>query len=257
MLAAATQLVRASARSQARGMGRVTQLAILRGARGATETKSVDNLNGQPLVVGFNTAGIIVSPLGSAATPTGGYPTEGAGFYNRIGRRIRMKSLQISGQIAISGGNAAAIAAQFARVMVVYDRQPNGAFPSVSDVLQNYDQAGATSANQTAFQHLNMNNRDRFQVLRDRKLILPPLGINGVTAFSDQLVVDPNLGDNTTFLFKEFIKLNGAEFHAKASTGLIGDIATGSIFLLVISSADANATAGWQVQLTSRLKFLD
>lgn len=246
-----------SMRAASRGP-RPSQLAVLRGARGATEVKSVDNLNGQPNAIPFNTAGIVVSPLGSAATPTGGYPVEGAGFYNRIGRRIRMMSLQISGQIAPSTGNAAAVNEQFARVLVVYDRQPNGAFPSVADVLTNYDEAGGTSAAQPAFQHINMNNRDRFQILRDRKIILPPLGINGATpAAQTNIVVDANSSTGNKFLFEEFIRLNGAEMHSKASTGVIGDISTGSIFVLCVSSADSNATAAWTLYMTCRLKFLD
>lgn len=211
---------------------------------GATELKSTDQALTVSPIMTAGTISLVVAP-----------PLEGASFYQRIGRRIRMKSLEIRGEITPNNTNAAAVPQQFARIMVLYDRQTNGALPALADILTGFNAAGATTS--TVWDGLNMNNRDRFTVLRDRKLILNGLGINGATpANITGLSPDPNV-DNTSYVFREFIKLKGLETHFKASAGGVGDIATGSIVLLTVSSADANAAPAWQLAYGARLKFYD
>jgi len=62
----------------------------------------------------------------------------GTGFFNRIGSRVEMRSLQIRGIV----NSAATTTGNNLRMIVVYDRQPAGALPIVSDLLQSRDQAG-------------------------------------------------------------------------------------------------------------------
>lgn len=211
---------------------------------GATELKCVDTQGS--VTSPFNTIGLVTLVLNP--------PVEGASFYNRIGRRIRMKSLHINGWIQPSGGNAAAVPPQYARILVLYDRQANGALPAGSDILQAYNAAGGTS--NTFIDGLNMNNRDRFTILRDRKVVLPALGVMGATATSQtNLDPDPNLKKSLNY--QEFIKLKGLETHFKASAGGVGDISTGALLMMTITYQDANATAAWQLQYGARLKFYD
>lgn len=237
----------------------VSRQAIMRvtNPRAHFEIKAVDSQGGAGCVFDFLTAGTVYNALAAtSAAPTLGNPVEGSSFYNRIGRRIRMKSLQITGTIRPSNGNAAAVPDQFGRLLVIYDRQPNGALPSLADIITNYDEAGTTGS--TAHAGINLNNRSRFVVLRDRRFYLPPLGINGATPAAQQgVTMVPT--DDTSFLFREFIKLGGLETQYKASTatGPIGDISTGSLIIATVSTADANATSAWRFTGNVRLRFED
>jgi len=238
-------------------MGRSAAPAALYPPRytGSTELKSCDSggSGSSTVYVNFVTGGTVQQVLGPEASDVG--ILSGTGFYNRIGARIRTKSIEIRGTITPSLGNAAAVADQFARIMVLYDRQPNGALPSTADILLDYQSAGATTT--TARSGLNMNNRDRFLVLRDRKMYLPPLGVNGATPAKIQNInVNPNQG-NGDLTYHEYIRCKDLETHYKASSGVIGDVATGAFVVLVISDGDTNATSAYQFAYVARQKFLD
>ena len=96
----------------------------------------------------------------------------GSSFFNRIGRRIEMKSLQLNLQINPIPPTANEFyPSQTIRLLIVYDSQTNGAFPAISDILQSTSQAGVNQTSNYAL--LNLNNRDRFTIIRDIKLVTP------------------------------------------------------------------------------------
>lgn len=215
----------------------------------AAELKSVDTT---AQVYAFNSAGAV------AAAPLN-VPVSGAAFYQRIGNKISMKSLQLRGEILPSGANAAAVSEQTARIIVYYDRQANGAAPTVADVLTSTMSNGSTAS--TAIDFININNRDRFAILMDQQVLLAALGINGASAASSATVaIDINNNANGTqgqFNINRFIKLKGLETVFKASAGNIGDISAGAIGVLTISTGDVNATSAWQLIMSSRLRYYD
>jgi len=221
--------------------------AGLVGGRGATELKSVD------------TAAVYDIGLGQAGTiqlvlPP---PKTGASFYNRVGSRTRAKSLEIRGLIQPTYINTVALRMQYVRIIVLYDRQANGAPPSVADVITDYDTDG-NAITGSVLSGLNMNNRDRFLVLRDRKLILPSIGVSGVVDSSAHFYPDPNAPG--TVIYNEFIKLKGLETHYKASNGTIGDISTGSFVILAQQQLPAPAgetSPAWSFVWRARFKFFD
>lgn len=186
------------------------------------------------------------------------YPIEGSSFYNRIGRRTRCVSLEVRGFIQPSKGNAAAVDAQLARIIILYDRQPNGAAPTLGTVLTDYDFNG--TATTSAQSGLNMDNRDRFVILRDRKLILPPLGVNGVaptTTSPNVYTTNSDLSDSQ-MNYCEYIKTQGLETQYKGTGGgTISEVATGAYLILLIAQTDSNGTPAWQLNFTVRQKFLD
>lgn len=247
-----------------------TNQAIRATQRGVVVTPMRRTLMPAGLVAPRRTAGTEVKSVDIPATNTNfgnagafatfNLPVEGASFYNRIGRRIRMKSLHLRATIVLGGLNAAAITSPTpGRVMVVYDRQTNGAVPTAADLIAAYSAAGVVTNG--PLDGLNMNNRDRFIVLMDDQLIFPPIGINGATPASTALTFQAGndtqgQGPQGQFNINRFIKLRGLETHFKASAGNIGDIATGSLLLFTIS-ADGAANGAYQLYWTSRLKFLD
>lgn len=157
----------------------------------------------------------------------------GALFTERIGRKICMTSVQIRGLIypqdTITTDNAF-------RVMIVYDSQPNGALPAVTDVLL---AATATSM-------LNLNNRDRFKVLMDKQ---------GVCGAQDTATATATFNRNPGVInVKKWLKLNH-ETVFDGATAAIGDVQTGSLFLLTIG---VQAVGGGSLLTASlRVRFTD
>lgn len=236
--------------------------ASLAGGRGATEMKSVD-------------LGQVIVPIGGYHTGPPAYvpyvaqvsaiPQNGAAFYNRIGTRTRGVLLEIRGSIQPTNLNTGVVYAGYVRIVVVYDRQPNGSYPTFAEVFADYKTGGTTESGATS--GLNMNNRDRFLVLRDRKLLLPTLDApaGGITHKIEQGFTITPADDNNTMVYREFIKLKGLESHYKASTGAIGDLATGSFLIMTCHEYDYGDTAtaggvhptGWGLSFNSRYKFFD
>lgn len=81
---------------------------------------------------------------------------QGATVANRIGNKIVIRSIHL--KCAISAVANLCIA----RLMIVYDKQPNGAFPAITDILLDQP-AGAGSF----YGGLNIANKSRFQIIRD------------------------------------------------------------------------------------------
>lgn len=210
----------------------------------ATALKSVDvSFTGS--VVSSATATAVVCPV----------PLIGAGFYNRLGNRTRGVSLQITGRLIPSLGNASTSAAQLCRIMVIYDRQANGALPAIGTILGDTVASGTTGAPGPT-SGLNVNNRDRFMVLRDRKVMLPTLGVDGATLDTNVITSTNDIGKGG-LNYQEFIKLKGLETcYNTTAAGTVADISAGSFFFLIYNE-DASTNAAWAFGAICRFKFLD
>lgn len=182
--------------------------------------------------------------------------TTGAAFWNRIGRKMEMKSLEIVGKTDL-GNNIVPISTivppQFLRFMVIYDKQPNGVIPVYTDFLTDYSNVGTTTT--TSYSGINLNNRDRFIVLRDKKFQTPYfITSNGPSdgVISSEANVDQRNWEPT---IKMYIPLKGLTTMFKADTTppTIGDISTGALYIFIISSA----AGPWMFNGRSRLRFYD
>lgn len=170
----------------------------------------------------------------------------GSSFFNRVGRRIEMKSLHVSG-VMVPSANATT-ANDYIRVMVVYDRQPNGAIPSIQTIFSNYDQTGAATFN--SFAGLNPDQRERFLILMDERKTMPPNTGGGP--------YQPIEGNRDVFNIGRFIKMNGLMTHyqADSSPSVIGDISTGGLYLVTFG-AFAAAGAPYSAHINLRLRYTD
>jgi len=243
----AVALLRASAYAQARNRSVIGRSPATRGASNRNfEVKSVDvpYVNGGSDVFSLP----LCTTLEIASLNT---VQEGAGFYNRIGRRINMKSVHITGQIVPSGNATGAGVAEYLRIMLIYDRQPNGALPGATDVLADYGQDGNTST--TAFSHINMNNVERFAVLRDMRVAVPENGSGGATQQINSIVGQQDNKVNW------FVKLKDLETHYKSNSNpdTVADIATGHLFIMTLGNVAANANYGYTFDFNARLRFTD
>lgn len=175
---------------------------------------------------------------------------EGTSFYNRVGRKIEMKSIRLRATYDTNGGDGDGTSTTW-RIMVIYDRQPNGAFPASTDLLLSYDNAGVTS--QTTFSDLNMNNIDRFQILAD---IMGTAPDDATTAlYNNVAAVIPSEREG---VIDRYIKLNGAitQYKSTSNPAQIGDISTGALYLYILGDDDP-ATAPFALNWQARLRFWD
>ena len=151
---------------------------------------------------------LLTAATGSASLATGmvaiNLVQQGAAYYNRIGTKAVVKSIAV--QFGL-GAPESYTKPGLVRYMVVYDRQPNGAYPTIGDILQN--PAGNTFFNTG----VNMTNKSRFSILRDKVVCL-------------------DAAQAAVLQVKEFIS-NRLETEYGTSTGGIGDIKSGAILLII------------------------
>lgn len=174
----------------------------------------------------------------------------GSSYFNRIGRKIHMKSFHMSGNIYLAGNATQQV--EFIRISLVYDKQANGALPAFTDIFQDTDQAGTNSSGVQS--NLNLNNRDRFVLLRDMKLLC---GTNpaGQVAGIPATWVDSK--GCVTGVFNEFVKLNlETQYGADSAPAVIGDIRSGSL-LFITSGSQAAGGEGYALNASLRLRFHD
>ena len=109
---------------------------------------------------------------------------QGTTAITRIGRKILMKSVLVQGLLATNTGNSA-------RVLIVYDRQPNGALPAATDVL----------TSNTIMAAQNLDNRDRFLILAD---IMPYDQVENISTLLP--ILDLVTRDTSSAILKLFIR---------------------------------------------------
>lgn len=153
-------------------------------------------------------------PAAGAVTLINGV-VQGTDFNNRIGRKIVMKSL-LSNITLYPSTTAPASTGDFTRLMVIYDTQTNSAAtPAVTDILVSADVNSP----------MNLNNRDRFHVVMDKKYTFYP------TAYTAGAITAGNPVTRWCSKYKKHSK--DVIFSGTAAT--IGSIQTGSLLFLYLS----------------------
>lgn len=179
--------------------------------------------------------------------------TIGSSMWNRQGRKITMKSLRLRGYIVATGNNFSVLQTNFARITVFYDKQTNGAAPVASDLFLDQASVATDSSITSPLSGINLNNRERFEVIWDKQLVLPPnntstgtASLAGFTATADCMHFD------------WFINLRNRETHYKADSApaVIGDIATGSLIMCTQGNI-VNGNEPWSLQAAIRLRYSD
>lgn len=175
----------------------------------------------------------------------------GSTFNNRIGRKIELKSVRVDGMLDVI---RASTEKDYIRIMIVYDRQPTGALPAISDLLQDTDQATQNSTN--SLSHPNVNNVDRFSILRDYRIIPPMISsFTSAAVYTVQNDIDPI---SPTYKIDCYVKLKGllTQYKADSAPAVIGDIATGTLYLVTVGALSSGQEA-YQLQANIRLRFED
>lgn len=175
----------------------------------------------------------------------------GGFYYNRIGKKIRMVGVRLKGEIYPNQTNTSAFNnhTEF-RMCIVYDKQTNGANPTYTNIFQ--DRALSTTQINVA-SNVNIDNRERFIVIMDKRLQLPPIGITG------SLTTQQQLNYSLNGIIDEYMKISLETGYNAGNAGSVADVTSGGLFLVL--NADAGATGStnhaFTFQWNTRVYFRD
>lgn len=175
---------------------------------------------------------------------------QGNGEWNRLGNKISLKSLRI--RLELFGGYNVYISASQARFLIIYDRQPNGAYPTLTNMLSTIRQDG-TPVNGTLFSNININLFERFIVLMDEFVTLPPFQSGALLDTSEMTVTA-----QSSFTIDRYLKLKNLEtvFSTTTAPLPISNVQTGALY--VVSYGDvAQGSEPWSWKGEMRLRFKD
>lgn len=171
---------------------------------------------------------------------------QGTDNFNRVGRKINMKSVHVRGVI-FPKDPTISIPRDHLRLLLVYDKQTNALLPSGNDVLMDSNAVAGTSS----FSHVNLANRERFVILRDTLVNVPQYDATSLDSRNDFPNLDPALHIDW------YVSLKGKDsIYNQLNNGNIGDIQTGALFLLCYNYIGAS-TDLWSCFYTSRLRYYD
>lgn len=171
-------------------------------------------------------------------------PVLGSDYNQRVGRKTLVKSIYIRGRVLTEASNqvigtAVLTTSLQARMILLVDKQPNGAAPAVTDVLVTAEPAS----------QLNLNNRDRFSILKDKQWSFDPYSYttaSGVASMSRQI-----------YSLKCYKKCNVETIFNSTNGGTIADINSGAIYLMWIGSGAAGTNTDCNAYISARCRYLD
>lgn len=165
-------------------------------------------------------------------------PKFGTDMFNRIGRKMYMKSILIDGQII---STVALATNELVRLIVIYDSQANAAFPS--NVLQDANPAAASNV----YSQINLDYRERLTILRDIHLLTPTNAVAG------ELQTNTLADIKTSLRVHEYVPLRGRETIFNVTNGgTIADITSGALWIYTSGSS-----GDWAFTGTIRLRYYD
>lgn len=169
-------------------------------------------------------------------------PKLGTDDNQRIGRKTLMKSVFMKWSMAIklahTAGAVGTTSCLNGRIIIFMDYQPNGATPTVADVL--------TLPIPTA--QLNMDNRNRFRVLHTETYFFDPY---------TQLASNASPAWNRTFTGGDiYIELDEETIFNSGSAGDITDINSGALYCMFIGGI-ASTTLCLEGEYSCRVRFYD
>jgi len=153
----------------------------------------------------------------------------GANANNRLGRKILIKSIFVRGRVwATSGMTGAA----FFRMMIIQDREPNGALPVIANIMQDDEIHGL----------MNLNNGQRYKVLAEINL-----GGEGMS-----------LANRIGYVFERYVKTNiVAHYKDGAGAGDATDIQANGLYAVVYIGGGSMGAASCNMVSNFRVRFLD
>jgi len=176
----------------------------------------------------------------------------GNGSFNRIGRKVFMKSLRLKGQAVYQQTRFATSHSVYGsnlRCIVVYDRQPNSsAYPTFNEIFGHTKEDGTEAT--YIMDSLKYDNMQRFRVLKE--FVIQHV----VGAYADPDGTENSIFDK--YHFDEYVKLPNLETTYSGTAAANASIATGALYVIWRADAATNGYAEWSItNATARLRFCD
>lgn len=168
---------------------------------------------------------------------------QGTGSFNRVGRKIYLQSVRLNMWMRqVAQNNLTSV--NWARIALVWDRQPTGVLASYDAIFANTDQTGTDTP--TLESSLRYDNTDRFKVLMDRRHEFQPGFLQSMNLTTDSWILD------------EFVSLKGLEtvYNATTSPAVIADISSGALLLVCRAFDAANSVISCTLG-KARLRYTD
>uniref|UniRef100_UPI0040474672 hypothetical protein n=1 Tax=Aliarcobacter sp. TaxID=2321116 RepID=UPI0040474672 len=144
---------------------------------------------------------------------------------NRTGNKVLMKS--ISTKLVVYPGSSQTVDNAFLRAMIIYDKAPNGGFPTQANLLTPSSVFGRTPT----------YYYDRFTKIWDEMI---PVGD-----------VSKNTGPQVFNIYKKL----SLESVYSGSAGTIADIQTGGLYFIVLGNTATGTNAAPVIEASHRLRF--
>jgi len=169
----------------------------------------------------------------------------GAAPYNRVGRKIYMLSVRISGTVTCVLTTGPGIPANNFRMIVVYDSRPTSSLPTFDEIFLTVDQTGATSSSSMQ-SNRNVLTGNRFRILRDVRL--PFSAPSALAATTGTVASSVDI----------FVKLPNlvSEYQSNSNPSTIADCVGGALYLIVRGGVN-DAQTTFNCNLDTRLRFTD
>lgn len=159
---------------------------------------------------------------------------QGTTSSERVGQKTKIHSVQIRGEIRLLPGASASIAGVF-YMLLVQDRQANGAAAAVTDVM--------TSSLLTSGM-INMSNSSRFKI--HRRWVVP---LNVTASRVGGTVL------NHWITTMEYFQKVGVAVEFSGTTGVIGEIKSNNLFVIMGCNTEADGLI--QFEGACRIRFSD
>ncbi len=151
------------------------------------------------------------------------------------GLKITIKSIRIRYQLKLPATSTIADGTDICRILLVKDKQCNGALPAVSDIL-----AGTDIQN-----HKNLENSKRFTILSDRTITINSLGSHGNGSTNSTLPASKS--------WQYFKRMNlPILYNNSGTTGAIGTINSNCLYNVFISEFGKCG-----IEATVRVRYAD
>lgn len=179
----------------------------------------------------------------------------GTAYYNRVGRRVKLKSVTIQANISWKykyAGTTETCDGNILRIAIVWDKRPGDAPPAKDDIFGSVDQAGVKSSNWSS--PINFDQSDRFRVLQDK-----------CWAFNPSLTPGSGgTGDSVTYhkcvTLKHRFRSGGQTYYSGDTSPMtLADISTGALYAVVMAETYISGQNHIALKNTSsvRLRYED
>lgn len=173
---------------------------------------------------------------------------QGTGIAQRVGNKICMRSLRVRLRLVEAIDSGGTTTPHYMRVVLCYDRNPNGSYIATNQILSNALQNN-TTGNGEIESSLNPTFYDRFVILRDWFQTLPSL--------QESTSNIPN--DNYTWVIDDFVNLKNLEttYNGTASPMTISQVSVGALIIFCIGTQVAAVSDDLCLAGNVRLRFSD